>query len=534
MQALLRDSPPPTPACAWSPAGCRSPTWKSSRAPHRPIELEHVKPEAGASLLKVMGVKGDDEELQRASADFGGHCLALTLLGGCLTDAFAGDVLQRRAVGPLEQDMRTGGHASRWMKSYENWFVAQPEVHLLRVLGLFDRPATAEALGALKALPAILDLTDKLTGLGRVESARVISAFVGPGCSPSPTPRSRTASTLILSSGSISASNYAGSFPRPGGGNNRLYMHFTSQAPELPSSVKEMEPLFQAIVFGCKAGRETDALHEVYFAGVHARQEMYAADKLSRPRPAALGPVPFLQGRRLGSAGGAEPAGAAGLGHPDHARSWSMPECITRRQKASPPGRLASSFPRPGSWVRMMPGHSPGSAPVDSPPGPGGHQQGPAARCPAPRHRQALDKSSYLVEAKMSRGVTNYYAGNFRIAAGHLSEAIATYDVNGHRTSSRITGVDPGVAAHAYQALTQWAMGQPEDACQMGDRWVALADHIGHPFSKFVAMSVVVQIAQFLREPELTHLRAQEMIDFANQQGSLLFLSHGHFLKAWA
>ena len=100
-----------------------------------------------------MGVKGDDEELQRASADFGGHCLALTLLGSYLTDAFAGDVLQRRAVGPLEQDVCAGGHAWRVMKSYENWFVAQPEVHLLRVLGLFDRPATAEALGALKAPP---------------------------------------------------------------------------------------------------------------------------------------------------------------------------------------------------------------------------------------------------------------------------------------------------------------------------------------------------------------------------------------------
>jgi tetratricopeptide (TPR) repeat protein len=47
-------------------------------------------------------------------------------------------------------------------------------------------------------------------------------------------------------------------------------------------------------------------------------------------------------------------------------------------------------------------------------------------------------------------------------------------------------------------------------------------------------MSIVVQIAQFLRDPELTHLRAQELIDFSNQQGSLLFLSHGHFLKGWA
>ena len=502
----------------------------------RPIELEHVRPEAGASLLKVLGVKGDDEELQRASADFGGHCLALTLLGSYLTDAFAGDVLQRQAVGPLEQDVRWGGHAWRVMKSYENWFVGQPEIQLLRMLGLFDRPATAEALADLKAPPAIPDLTDSLTRLGRVEWARVISRLRRARLLSQPDPKKPDSLDTHPLVREYFGEQLRRQFPLAWReGNNRLYMHFTTQARELPSSVEEMEPLFQAIVFGCNAGRETDALHDIYFARIMRGQEMYAANKLG-----ALGPLlsvlsHFFNGGDWSQPVEPNPPEHQGLSRPDQrailihagmfhtaAKSFAARDVGVLFSKARELSQDdAERFPA----LRALWIHNLALADINK-----GQQLAAELEDVARR----LDKSSYLVEAKMSQGLTNYYAGNFQIAASHLGAAIATYDMNEHRTSSRITGVDPGVAAYAYQALTQWALGQPDDACQTGDRSIALADHIGHPFSKSVAMSVVVQIAQFLRDPELTHLRAQELIDFSNQQGSLLFLSHGHFLKAWA
>ena len=50
-------------------------------------DLEQLSSEAGARLLKALGVKGHEAELRSASDDFGGHCLALTLLGSYLTDA---------------------------------------------------------------------------------------------------------------------------------------------------------------------------------------------------------------------------------------------------------------------------------------------------------------------------------------------------------------------------------------------------------------------------------------------------------------
>ena len=133
-------------------------------APRR--ELEHLSCDAGAHLLRVLGVKGDQAELRKASDEFGGHCLALTLLGSYLADAYNGDIRCRKEVSEhLSHDARQGGHARKVMESYQSWFGEGPELSVLRMLGLFDRPADDQALGALLKSPAIPDLTESLTDL---------------------------------------------------------------------------------------------------------------------------------------------------------------------------------------------------------------------------------------------------------------------------------------------------------------------------------------------------------------------------------
>jgi hypothetical protein len=120
-------------------------------------ELEHLSSHAGAKLLRALGVKGDEEELQDASGEFRGHCLALTLLGSYLTDAYRGDIRRRKEVSEcLANDVRQGIHAQKVMKSYQTWFGEGPELAVLRMLGLFDRPADEKAIGALLKSPAIL------------------------------------------------------------------------------------------------------------------------------------------------------------------------------------------------------------------------------------------------------------------------------------------------------------------------------------------------------------------------------------------
>ncbi len=119
-----------------------------------------------AKLLRALDVKGDEAELRSASDEFGGHCLALTLLGSYLTDAYKGDIRCVKEVsGRLGQDVRQGGHARKVMESYQRWFGEGPELSVLRMLGLFDRPADERVLSSLAEAPAVPGLTESLTNL---------------------------------------------------------------------------------------------------------------------------------------------------------------------------------------------------------------------------------------------------------------------------------------------------------------------------------------------------------------------------------
>src|SRR5262249_51095829 len=147
--------------------------------------LEHLSSDAGAQLFRALGVKGDEAELRSASNEFSGHCLALTLLGSYLTDAYNGDIRSRNEVsGHLAHDVRQGAHARKVLDSYQIWFGQGAELSVLRMLGLFDRPTDEKTLGALLK-PPVWGLTDSLTNLSqsewrmileRLRRARLLSA----------------------------------------------------------------------------------------------------------------------------------------------------------------------------------------------------------------------------------------------------------------------------------------------------------------------------------------------------------------------
>jgi hypothetical protein len=62
------------------------------------VTSNKLSSDAGAKLLRALGVKGDEEEVRSASDELRRHCLALTLLGSYLTDAYDGDICRRKEV----------------------------------------------------------------------------------------------------------------------------------------------------------------------------------------------------------------------------------------------------------------------------------------------------------------------------------------------------------------------------------------------------------------------------------------------------
>ena len=270
-------------------------------APRR--DLEQLSSDAGAKLLRALGVKGDEAELRSASDEFSGHCLALTLLGSYLTDAYNGDIRCRKEVSErLSHDVRQGVHARKVMESYQTWFGEGPELSVLRMLGLFDRPADEKALGALLKPPAIPGLTESLTDLSpsewRTILARLRRARLLAGEDPHNPGHLDTHPLVREYFGEQLRSQRTEAWKEC---NRRLFHYYRTLAPQLPDSFREMEPLFLAVICGCNAGLFREALHEVYIPRIQRGDAFFAANVLGARGALLSVLVHFFEHGRWGS-----------------------------------------------------------------------------------------------------------------------------------------------------------------------------------------------------------------------------------------
>src|SRR5262245_25483878 len=84
--------------------------------------------------------------------------------------------------------------------------------------------------------------------------------------------------------------------------NRRLYHYFRTLAPQLPDSIREMEPLFSAVICGCNAGLFREALHEVYIPRIQRGDANFCGYGSWSNRAITLCFSSFLRIRALGIA----------------------------------------------------------------------------------------------------------------------------------------------------------------------------------------------------------------------------------------
>jgi tetratricopeptide (TPR) repeat protein len=242
------------------------------------LELSHLSPQAGAQLLQVLGVEGEQEELEAASREFGGHGLALNLLGTYLRDVLDGDVRRRNEVSLLEEDEEQGGQARRIMRSYEKQFGDSPELAVLQLIGFFDRPAKRELIDMLRQPPAVEGLNDRLVGQSERQWQRTLARLKRSKLLSEETPDALDAHPLVREHFGARLKTERLDAWRAGHG--RLYEHLRDGAKELPDTLAEMAPLFQAVYHGCRAERHQEVYEEVYRRRIGRGNEDYHVTKL--------------------------------------------------------------------------------------------------------------------------------------------------------------------------------------------------------------------------------------------------------------
>jgi len=260
--------------------------------------LEHLSDEAGAHLLFETGVKragnaqirADDKELKDASREVGGHALTLQLLGRYLAKVHNGDVRKRDLVRFEKADPKVqGGHAFRVMAAYEKWLGkgGLRQLAVLRLLGLFDRPADAGCLAALREEPVIDGLTEPLVGLDHDDWNYTLSNLVECGlisCHQSEShipdhqyqidchPLIREYFAKQLREKSPDAWRAA---------HRRLYEHLcaTTKEGDQPT-LEDLQPLYEAVAHGCQADLHLRALEEVWFNRIRQGNAHYPTKRL--------------------------------------------------------------------------------------------------------------------------------------------------------------------------------------------------------------------------------------------------------------
>jgi tetratricopeptide (TPR) repeat protein len=238
--------------------------------------LDQLSPEAGAELLGARGAKGAEEELKEAAREYKGHGLALTLLGSYLADVADGDIRRRKEIGPLEEDERFGGHARRVMRSYEKR-LGKPELAILHMLGLFDRPAEDDEIAALRAKPLVRGLTGVLATVDERKWKKAVAKLQRVGLLAEKNKR--------LDAHPLVRQHFGEQLKRKQpeawrGGHGRLYEHLKKKAKPLPETLEEMAPLYGAIVHGCQAGKNREARVEVLLYRIRRGNENFSIKKL--------------------------------------------------------------------------------------------------------------------------------------------------------------------------------------------------------------------------------------------------------------
>jgi tetratricopeptide (TPR) repeat protein len=253
-------------------------------------ELKRLSTDAGVDLLQKLGVKnGSRKEFEALVEDVKGHALTLNLIGGFLKRAFKGDIRQRdRVKFEKADDKIQGGHAFRTMAAYEQWLLTgddegRREVAILRLMGLFDRPADSRCLQALRN-ESIPDLTEplflledddwefSLTGLEEAKLLTVNRDDTG-------TLRSLDAHPLLRE---YFAKQLGTRHPEAWrAAHRRVFEHLcaTTKEGDHPT-LEDLQPLYQAVAHGCQAGIQQEACDRVYRDRIKRGDEYYSTRKL--------------------------------------------------------------------------------------------------------------------------------------------------------------------------------------------------------------------------------------------------------------
>lgn len=218
-------------------------------------DLFRLTKEAGRALLRARGARGWDHELEAMSEAFGNHAFAVSLLASWLRTLDPPHLPKVEAIPDLPGVREDERPARRVIAAFAERFGEGPERQILRILGLFDRPATKGELDAILLVPLITGLTDRLDDSIVWTSSKRELLDIG-----------LVATERQRSSGSLDAHpmvrkyfqcELEQGYPEARREGHLRLFNFLERLPKkvTPESLQDMRPLLLAVNHGCAGGQ---------------------------------------------------------------------------------------------------------------------------------------------------------------------------------------------------------------------------------------------------------------------------------------
>jgi predicted ATPase len=146
---------------------------------------------------------------------------------------------------------------------------------------------------------------------------------------------------------------------------------------------------------------------------------------------------------------------------------------------------------------------------------------------------QAPDLALHPV-AYRALGESMLWQGEFSRAREHLERGVACYDSQQHRSQALLFGLEPGVVALCFSALSLWFSGFPDRAHKKIQEALALAQEASHLPSMAEALNFAIIVHHLRRECQATRDRTEALITLSTEQGFPFFLAFGTIFQGWA
>ena len=248
---------------------------------YRHRDVERLLPQDGRDLLRKLGVRGDDDELDRVVADWGGHALTLSLLASYLKDHHGGDVSQVRNIPSPTADEPRYERVHRVLRRYDD-HLDEAEKAFLMLFSAFRRPVDRDAFRIFRAKSEKEGraLNDPIVALNDSQFEAMVKRLVDyrilrhePGSGQYTIhPLIRAHYFTLLTKSHRGQAEEA---------HKQIKDYYLAKAQGMPDepTLEDLTPLIEAVHHACQCGAYDEA-ESIHWERIDRRTEFYIVHKL--------------------------------------------------------------------------------------------------------------------------------------------------------------------------------------------------------------------------------------------------------------